>query len=1118
MGMIIGGNYYGGFSSIMGYVDPLVVANIALLNFISIPIPDTIGLQLTQATPSVSNEPVDMASGAYLYDRTDLALGGGAPLGLAFARSYNSNLNLSKRSLGYGWTHNYDIYVNPTSHGEPVLGVRQPVDAAGMIAALYTCLDILKNLDTIEAWMTASLASKWAIDQVIDNAVTVNIGSKVMEYIKLPDGTYAPPPGITTNLVKNGNGTYSLLERMGTQVNFNSDNKVSQIVDIDGNTITFTYTGTSPDTVLSTVTDAFSRTLTFSSSSGRINSVTDSSSPARSVSYGYDANNNLTSYTDPEGKAWSYLYADPTNHRMTGLRNPLNVTMATNAYDALGKVTTQTVPRQSGTNAVYNFYFSGFINSEEDPDGNRITYYYDQKGREYARKDALGNLISKAFDGQDHAVSITDPRAHTTDYLYDGNHNLTRITDALSYQTNNTYESSAPYRLTDTTDPLSHTTSFAYNSHNHLLSTSVYPSQGVTITNSATYYTNGFRNTATDGRSITSTFTYDAYGNPARTYTASHPAITYTYDTIGRMTELKNQLDWPTSFTYDKRGLLLSITDPLSKQTTFAYDNAGRLTAKTDRRNHTISYAYTPTDKIGIVTYPDSSTVSFTYNQLDQVASMTDPIGSTGYSYDAAGRLASMTDPHSFVIGYTYDEAGNLSELTYPGNKTVYYTYDALNRLSTVTIGWITPNPTVTYSYDEAGRMTGFTHFNGSTVTYTYDNANRLTSLVNRKSDQAVIASYSFTLDGAGNRTNTLQTEPDQTLPSMGSSVSTYNLQKNRLLSSGGGSFTYDDEGQIATGYGSTYTFDYEHRLTAIGSSSSFSYDGRGNRLEAIRDSVTTRYMYDVQGNLMAEADGDNEITRYYIHGAGLLAMVTPSNQVYSYHFNGTGSTIAMTDAAQAVINQYRYDPFGNIINQSETVSNPFTFVGQYGVMTEPNGFYYMRARYYDPQVGRFISEDPIGFDGGDVNLYAYVGNNPIMGVDPEGLVAPAIAAALYFGGAKALAAGIGLGITKGASMLAGWMNGNYQQSQAQTNRAIGYTAVVSGGQVATFGVIAGGVTAAGPATTLLLSRPDVVSDFVQGLIPGSPPATIAGYRGGVTFWAYGAISKAIGNILNPKP
>ena len=163
----------------------------------------------------------------------------------------------------------------------------------------------------------------------------------------------------------------------------------------------------------------------------------------------------------------------------------------------------------------------------------------------------------------------------------------------------------------------------------------------------------------------------------------------------------------------------------------------------------------------------------------------------------------------------------------------------------------------------------------------------------------------------------------------------------------------------------------------------------------------------DASGNLIAEADGNNEITRYYIHGAGLLAMVTPSDQVSCYHFNGTGSTVAMTDAAQSVINQYRYDPFGNIISQSETIPQPFTFVGQYGVMTEPNGFYYMRARYYDPQVGRFISEDPIGFDGGDVNLYAYVGNNPIMGVDPWGRCAKSYSFQNFLSDTSAYSTGI---------------------------------------------------------------------------------------------------------------
>lgn len=97
------------------------------------------------------------------------------------------------------------------------------------------------------------------------------------------------------------------------------------------------------------------------------------------------------------------------------------------------------------------------------------------------------------------------------------------------------------------------------------------------------------------------------------------------------------------------------------------------------------------------------------------------------------------------------------------------------------------------------------------------------------------------------------------------------------------------------------------------------------------------------------------------------------TEQVYSYHYNTIGSTIAITDQNQTIQNAYSYDPFGKITNQSEAELQPFKYVGQYGVMTEPNGFYYMKARYYDPQVGRFVSEDPLGFAGGDVNLMAYV-------------------------------------------------------------------------------------------------------------------------------------------------
>jgi RHS repeat-associated protein len=167
-----------------------------------------------------------------------------------------------------------------------------------------------------------------------------------------------------------------------------------------------------------------------------------------------------------------------------------------------------------------------------------------------------------------------------------------------------------------------------------------------------------------------------------------------------------------------------------------------------------------------------------------------------------------------------------------------------------------------------------------------------------------------------------------------------------------------------------------------------YRYDGSGNRLEAIRDGNSTRDVNSASGNLLAEANGSNVIQAYYIYGAGLLAMVTPGGQFYCYHFDGTGNTVAMTDINKAVVNEYAYTPFGIIGHQQEAFPQPFKYVGQHGVMAEPNGFYYMRARYYDPNLGRFVSEDPIGFEGGDVNLYLYVRNNPVNLIDPRSKLA----------------------------------------------------------------------------------------------------------------------------------
>lgn len=125
---------------------------------------------------------------------------------------------------------------------------------------------------------------------------------------------------------------------------------------------------------------------------------------------------------------------------------------------------------------------------------------------------------------------------------------------------------------------------------------------------------------------------------------------------------------------------------------------------------------------------------------------------------------------------------------------------------------------------------------------------------------------------------------------------------------------------------------------------------------------IYEKQYYDLGGNLLAETDASNNVIRYYIHGIGLLSMVEAGGQSYQYHFDGTGNTIAMTDGTQSRVQAYAYTPYGLILNEEGSLDQPFTYVGQYGIMREANDVYYMRARYYDAQVGRFISEDPIGF------------------------------------------------------------------------------------------------------------------------------------------------------------
>ena len=191
------------------------------------------------------------------------------------------------------------------------------------------------------------------------------------------------------------------------------------------------------------------------------------------------------------------------------------------------------------------------------------------------------------------------------------------------------------------------------------------------------------------------------------------------------------------------------------------------------------------------------------------------------------------------------------------------------------------------------------------------------------------------------------------------------------------------------------FNYDYEDRLTSITSgaaSTQYIYNGVGQRLARNNNGATTRFVLDPTSRLpriLAETDATGNITNYYTHGLGLTAKVTPAGQAFQYHFDARGSTVALTDAAQTVVNRYAYDPFGAPTAIAEQTTNPFRYIGQFGVTDEPNDLLFAPRRFYSSTLGRFLTKDAAEFSAANpqtMNEYVYSLNNPVILIDPSGL------------------------------------------------------------------------------------------------------------------------------------
>ena len=789
-------------------------------------------------------------------------------------------------------------------------------------------------------------------------------------------------------------------------------------------------------------TDANGHTTTYTyDSQGNLLTVKDAQGHTTTMTY--DGNNNLLTMTNAAGKALAFTYDSRNN--LTSQTDPLNHTTAY-TYNNNGLMESKTTPN-SGQN-VYH-YTSGLVQSVTDAAGNTVAYEYDAFGRQVRQTNPDGGQSLTAYNAADQITGFTDPLGHTASWTYDANGNQLTATDPKGNTT--TYAYDAEGNLTGVTDPLNQLTSYQYDNENRLTKltnalgyamTYQYDAAGRRISTTdplgntvqTQYDAVGNITRITDALNVRIlTIAYDTLNNPVTQTDSLGNRTTSQYDNLNRLTAVIDPLNHTTRFQYDASNSLTGSTDPgqgsgsqefdangnrialidaNGNRLTFAYDALDRLTALTDAAGGSTTYQYNANSLItrmtngrgqntdyqydlnGRVTQASdpAGIITYTYDNNGNLLTLSDPAGTLTWTYDALNRPLSYTDGYGNLLQYGYDAVGNLTTLTYPDGRAVHYAYDQANRLIRAT-DW---NQKITsYTYDANNRLKTTTRPDGSVETRTYDSQGRLTEINDLDKNGVVLNHWTTVYDGAGNVLTEKNSADTMATPSGDTVTMTYGAA-NRLATYNGQPVSYDADGNMITGpLGSNpaahFSYDARSRLTAAGGLS-YTYDALDNRIE-ITDAQGQVKRLVVNPNallsqVLMETDDQGNVVRYYIYGLGLIGSQDTSGGYSLHHYNRRGDTIALTDLNGQVTDRMVYDPYGAVISRIGTTQTPYLFDGRDGVATDDNGLVHMRARYYNPQTGGFISQDTLLGSithTKSLNRYAYAEGNPLIYVDPSG-------------------------------------------------------------------------------------------------------------------------------------
>ena len=678
------------------------------------------------------------------------------------------------------------------------------------------------------------------------------------------------------------------------------------------------------------------------------------------ISFAFDATDGLLTTRTDAGGVTTYGY-DTTYRQLNSVTYPSGLGSESFAKNLFGDATSHTDAR--GFSTAYQYNQRRQLTNTVTTDSFTVKTAYDAVGNPIQTTDARGVSYNSAWSATRHLLKTTLPAtpagAAVITNIYDSRDLLVKTLDP--YQQPVLYTNDLAGRLVSQTDPLQRTVAFGYNANGN----------GISATNAAqvvmrqTWDARGKPIQTIDGAQHSSFTAYNAAGNQTALTNRNGKTWRFQFDAANRLTNTLTPVGRSLAAAYNNRGLLAWARQPSGRVTTYGYDGRGRLTGRNDNA--------------GFTTYD--------YNLNGSLANLTDSGPANHWMYDAHDRVTNYSDLMA-EIGYRYDANGNLTNLIFSSGKVVTYRYNSLNQLTNVT-DW-SGRKTV-MAYDLNGRMTSLVRPNGTYRTVDYDAAGQATNILEQMANTLPIAWFKFNWTNTGN----LGWEFAAPLPhpaTVPTRTMTYD-DDNRLLTVNGSSVAHDADGNLT--YApltndtlATYSYDARNRLLTAGGVTNY-YDGLDQRLFQYRGTNMTSYRVDPNARLpqvLLRARGG--VITYYIYGAGLLYQITETatyTNTRSYHFDYRGSTVAMSDDNGNVTDRFEYSAYGLMTYKKSITDTPFLFNGRYGVQTDANGLLYMKARYYNPYLCRFVSADPTGFGGG-LNEYAYANGNPVSLIDPFGL------------------------------------------------------------------------------------------------------------------------------------